>query len=73
MAKESTSTRDISIGIISLIISAFFLFTKTGRNLFVPFESCATCLDFYYYLIAYGLSIAAIFFILRGLKVIKGD
>ena len=71
MEKKSGSMRDIIVGVILLAISSFFLFTEPGRNLFVPFKECADCLQLYYYLISYGLALAGIFLLIRGIGIIK--
>ena len=72
--KKSTaqfSARDTLTGIASLLLSFFFLFTETGKNIFIPLENCPHFLQFYYYLISYALIAVGIYFVLRGLKIIK--
>ena len=73
--KEETaapfSVRDIVAGIASLLLSFFFLFTEKGKAIFVPLENCPHFLQFYYYLISYALVGAGLFFLLRGLRLIK--
>jgi hypothetical protein len=69
--KSIFNYRDFIIGIILLAVSSFFLFSETGRNLFVPFKDCTSCLDLYYYLISYGLAIAGIFLLVRSAGIIK--
>jgi len=61
----------IIAGLLALLISAFFLFTEKGKAIFIPLENCPQFLQFYYYLISYALAAVGLFFILRGLGLIK--
>jgi len=71
MEKKSGSMRDIIAGIILIVISTFLLFTETGKSLFEPFKDCTDCLHLYYYLISYGIALAGIFLLIRGIGIIK--
>lgn len=71
--KKSSATNipNILIGIAALLIASFLLFTEQGKGIFVPLSNCPAFLQFYYYLISYGLVGVGAFFILRGLGIIK--
>lgn len=72
--KNKSSAINLSqllVGIVSLVIAFFFLFTEKGKGFFVPLTNCPAFLQFYYYLISYGLVGVGVFFLLRSFGIIK--